>query len=133
MVNAFSSYARSLNPLSSVAVRKLVLQKLVRTKGIYGDVVESWVNEKTLRGYIETVGGRTQWLWVQNHPQELASNETRVRINYREGISTAENRIVHGKVVYDIIGVMQSVDRVETQLTLTARSVIQPDGGLINV
>ena len=119
------------NSSSTIMRHRIILQKRATTESTYGEQVESWEDVTPLNASVEPLVGR-EFFRGSDLPQKIAEVDTRIRIRYRKGLNPAENRIVHGGVVHDILAVIQDRTRGQTQLMVKATAVEQPDGSKVN-
>ena len=120
---------------SSIMRQRITLQARTLTRNEYGEEVPSWADVVVMCGSFEPLRGSEYFAAgaeKEKLPQEVARIDARIRIRERQGINPAENRVIHGGIVYDIVSVIQDRERRQTQLMVAARSVEQPDGSRIN-
>lgn len=116
---------------STIMKHRILLQKRAMTENAYGEQVESWQDVTPLNASVEPLVGR-EFFRGGDLPQKIAEVDTRIRIRYRKGLNPAENRIVYGGVVYDLVAVIPDRERGQTQLMVKATAVQQPDGSTVN-
>ena len=122
--------ANSMN--SSIMREMLVLQVRKLTPNEFNELEESWDTLAVVNGSYEPLRGQELWS-SQNVPQRNAQVEVRIRIRMRRGLSPAENRVVYGGVVHDVLAVIHDRKHGQTQLMVRAVATEQPNGGTVNV
>lgn len=121
------------NSSSTTMRQRIILQKRTMTENAYAEQVESWEDVTPLNASVEPLVGSEFFRGSSGAlPQMQAEVDTRIRIRYRTGLNPAENRIMHGGIVYDLVAVIQDRARRQTQLMVKAKAVQQPDGSTVN-
>lgn len=115
---------------------RITLQRRTLVETSSGETIETWEDAGELRASVEPLKGKEFFGTRSDRdmPQISASIDARIRIRYRQGISPAEHRIVHGGIIYDLTAVIHDRRQKprQTQLMVTAASTQQTDGSGVN-